>query len=76
MVAVGDIKARMARSGISQTMLARRLGMSQGGLSQLFQGARPWPAGLEERMLAEVERLAAAEQAASEARDRVLAGTE
>ena len=75
MVALGEIKARMARSGISQAKLAGRLGISQGGLSQFLQGVRPWPAGLEERVVAELGRLEAAERAASQARDRVLAET-
>ena len=69
-----EIKARLARLGISQERLARILGIHPSLLTRYFRGDRPPPADFREKVNAALDKLEAAEKAAQEARERVLAG--
>jgi hypothetical protein len=45
-----DLRLRMQRGGVTQTMLAAELGTSQSFVSQILNGARPWPDGMRDRV--------------------------
>ncbi len=68
------IKTRMTRLSLSQERLARIIGMHPSLLTRYFRGDRPSPVGFKARINAALDKLEAAEKAASEARERVLAG--
>ena len=64
------------RSPVSQERLALALGISPAFLSRLINGLRPMPEGMEARIHEALDRLERAERAASDARERVLKGSE
>ena len=73
---LADIKVRIARLGISQERVALAAGYDPTVFSRILRGLRPAPPDFEERVNATLDRLEAAEKAAQEARERVLAGEE
>ena len=73
---LADVRGRMGAARISQAELAQVLGVSPGALSQWLRGVTRPPEGFEERARAALVRLEAAERAAQEARERVLAETQ
>jgi len=77
MVATGlpKLRGRLAESGIQNQVLASALGMDPSLLSAILRGRRAAPEGFEARVTAALDRLEAAEAAAEEARQRVLAET-
>ena len=66
------IRARIAVIGTTHHALASRLGMSPARLSLTLRGRRPQSSGFVASATAALDRLAEAEAAAGEARDRVL----
>ena len=70
------ILGRMAEIGVLQADLAVLLGMHPTLLNAILRGRRPAPPDFEARLNATLDRLEAAEKAAQEARERVLAGEE
>ena len=68
-----EVQRRITRLKTTQKKLADRLGICQASLSGYINEAYPWPPGLEERAKAELDILEAAERAAQEARELVLA---
>ena len=69
-----QIRGRIAKIGVTHRLLAGRVGLSPAALSLILSGSRPAPTEFTARVEQALDTLAAAEQAASEARDRVLAG--
>ena len=69
---MNEIKARMARLGLSQERFARILGIHPSLLTRYFRGDRPPPPGFFEKANAALDRLEAAEKAGQEAREKVL----
>ena len=69
-----DLKADLVRRGISQQDLAEALRITPSNLSYILNGRREPPADFEARVGAALDKLEAAEQAAAEARQRVLGG--
>ena len=67
------LKAEIVRRGLRQIDVARRIGIDPTALNQILNGHRPPPKDFESRVLAALDLLEAAEQAAAEARERVLA---
>ena len=70
------LRGRIAEIGVRHVDLAAALGMDPSLLSRYLNGRRDPPEGFQARVLAVLDRLAAAERAADEARQRVLAGDE
>ena len=70
---MAELKGRLGYTGISQAALAQELGVSQGSLSQWLRGVAQPPDDFRARADAALDRLEAAERAAQEARERVLA---
>ena len=70
------IRTRIFQLGISQERVALAAGYDPTLFSRILNGIRPTPPGFEERVNATLDRLEAAEKAATEARERVLAETE
>lgn len=68
------IRGRIATIGVTHRRLAAQVGLSPAALSLILSGARPMPSGFAARIERALNTLAAAERAAAEARDRVLAG--
>ena len=68
------IKTRLARLGIPQERVALEMGIDRSLLSRYLRGLRKPPEGFEARLNATLDKLEAAERAATEARERVLAG--
>ena len=66
------IRGRIAELGVRQADLADMLGMHETLLNAILRGRRPPPADFFEKVNAALDRLEAAEKAASEARERVL----
>ena len=66
------IRERLARLGMSQERLARGIGVHPSQITRYFRGDRIPPPDFEPRVLAVLDRLERAEQAADEARRRVL----
>ena len=66
------LRQSIVLSGVTQERVAVALGIDPAQMSRILRGLRPMPDGFEERVLAALKRLAAAEQAAEEARERVL----
>ncbi len=64
----------MARLGLPQEKLAALIGIHPTLLSRYFRGLRKPPPDFEAKVNAALDRLEAAERAAEEARQRVLAG--
>ncbi len=71
-----SLRGRIALSRLTHDEIAREAGFHASVLSRVLRGLRPPPDGFEERVSQAVDRLEAAERAASEARARVLAGKE
>ena len=71
---VKKLRGRMAESGITQQDLADALGINATLLNHILKGRRQPPSDFEARVNATLDRLEAAERAATEARERVLAG--
>ena len=69
-----DIKTRIFRLGIPQERVALEMGIDRSLFSRYLRGLRKPPEGFEARLNATLDRLEAAEKAANEARERVLAG--
>ena len=69
------LRGRIAEIGVTHRHLAQQLGMSGAALSLILSGARPLPRDFVQRARRALDTLATAERAATEARDRVLAGT-
>ena len=68
------IKARIFQLGVSQERVALAADYDPSLFSRILNGIRPAPEGFEARVNATLDRLEAAEKAADEARERVLAG--
>lgn len=68
-----SVQARIAEIGVRHADVAAQLGMHPSALSAILGGHRKPPADFEGRVSAALDLLEAAEQAASEARERVLA---
>ncbi len=64
---------RIAELGLRQADLAVRLGIHPTLFNAILRGRREAPKGFEERVVAELDLQEAAEKAAQEARERVLA---
>lgn len=73
--AAAQIRGRVAEIGVTHRRLAGQMRMSPAALSLILSAGRPMPTGFLERVQRTLDTLEAAERAASEARDRVLAGT-
>lgn len=71
---IPEIRARIAAIGVRRGDVARALGIHPTALSAILNGRRTPPADFMERVTAALDLLAAAEKAATEARERVLAG--
>ena len=71
---VRKLRGRLAEVGVTQQDLADALGINATLLNHFLKGRRKPAEGFEERAYAMLDRLEAAEQAADEARARVLAG--
>ena len=72
-----QIRARfhyLAALGIPQERVALELGIDRSLLSRYLRGLRKPPEGFKARLNATLDRLEAAERAATEARERVMAG--
>ena len=69
------IRGRLAELRITQQELADQLGMGPTLINHILQGRRIPPPDFEARVNAALDRLEKAEQAADEARARVLAET-
>ena len=67
------IRGRLAAAGVTQIDLANQLGIHPTKLNHLLRGKRPIPPGFLASATAALEQLERAEQAADEARRRVLA---
>ena len=71
-----EIRSRLARLGIPQERVALEMGIDRSLFSRYLRGLRKPPEGFEARLNATLDKLEAAERAATEARERVLAGGE
>ena len=69
-------RGRIARLGIPQERVALEMGIDRSLFSRYLRGLRKPPDDFEARLNATLDRLEAAERAANEARERVLAETE
>ena len=68
------IRTRIFQLGISQERVALAAGYDPTLFSRILNGIRPAPPDFEVRVNATLDKLEAAEKAAQEARERVLAG--
>ena len=69
---IARIRGRIAEVGCRQADIAQAIGINETLLNTYLRGRRPMPEGFEERVHTALDRLEAAEQAAEEARARVL----
>ena len=76
MLDISQLRARIARLGVRQGEVAHLSGIEESRFSRILRGRRPAPPDFEARVQATLDRLEAAEQAAEEARERVLADSE
>ena len=67
------LKGRMAEAGVTHRSVASVIGMSESAFSYVLHGRRPMPEDFEERVITALARLEAAEAAAQEAWDKVMA---
>ena len=67
------LRGRIAEAGLRRQDLAALLGYSETMFSLYLNGRRPEPPDFEANVYAAIDRLEAAEKAAGEARERVLA---
>ena len=70
------IKGRIADAGVRRRDVAHAIGYSESMFSLILQGDRTLPLDFDSRVRAAIDRLEAAERAAQEARERMLAETE
>ena len=75
-MSVDQIRSRILQAGITQDRVAREARISSTVLSRVLRGLRDMPDGFEERVLAAIDLLEKADQAAEKERQRVLEGTE
>ena len=68
------LRGRIVEIGVPQVDVAALLGMDSSLLSAYLNGRRPPPPDFFEKVNAALDRLEAAEKAAQEAREKVLAG--
>ena len=73
---VARLRGRIAEMGVRHHMVAGEVGMHYTQLSRILNERQPMPDGFEERAHSALDRLEAAERAATEARARVLAEME
>ncbi len=71
---IAKLRGRLAELGITQQDLADALGINATLLNHILKRRRKPPEGFEACVNATLDRLEAAEKAAEEARERVLAG--
>ena len=69
---IPSIRARIAYLGLTREQVAIAMGLERSALSRYLNGTRPMPEGMEARIHATLDKLERAEQAAQEARARVL----
>ena len=69
-----ELKTEIVRRGLRQQDVARQLGVDSSTFNLYLNGHRQPPPNFESRVIEALDLLEAAEQAASEARQRVLAG--
>ncbi len=69
---IPSIRARIAYLDLTREQVAMAMGMERSALSRYLNGTRPLPNGMEARIHATLDKLERAEQAAQEARERVL----
>ena len=67
------IKGRIAEAGVRRRDVAHAIGYSESMFSLILQGDRTMPLDFDSRVRAAIDRLEAAEQAGTEARERALA---
>ena len=72
-VPIERIQRRISLSGLTREAVAVEAGIHPSVLSRVLRGLRPPPRDFESRVNAAIDRLVAAERAAQEARERVLA---
>ena len=68
------VRVRISRLGLRQEQVATAAGYDPTLFSRVLNGRRPAPPDFEQRVTGALDRLEAAEKAAQEARERVLAG--
>ena len=68
------IRGRIAEVGVRQADIAAQIGMHETLLNAILRGRRKQPEGFATRVLEALDLLEEANQAAAEARERVLAG--
>ena len=73
---VARLRGRIAEVGVKHHVVAAEMGMHYTQLSRILNERQAMPEGFEERLDSTLDRLEAAEQAAAEARARVLAEME
>ena len=71
---IKKFRGRMAELGITQQDLADTLGINATLLNHILKGRRQPPPDFKDRAAVALNKLEAAEKAANEARERVLAG--
>jgi len=69
---IPSIRARIAYLDLTREQVAMAMGLERSALSRYLNGTRPMPEGMEARIHATLDKLERAEQAAQEARERVL----
>ena len=67
------IKARIFQAGATQEQIAHVMRMESSLFSRILRGLRPMPPNFETDVLAALDRVVAAENAAQQERERVLA---
>ncbi len=73
-MSASEVTARIALNRLTQERVALAAGYEPSLFSRILRGLRPEPPDFEARATAALDRLEAAEQAADEARAKVLAG--
>lgn len=73
---IPSIRARIAYLDLTREQVAMAMGLERSALSRYLNGTRRMPDGMEARIHAALDKLERAEQAAQEARERVLAEEE
>lgn len=70
---MAEICRRIALSGLTREAVALEAGIHPSDMSRTLRGLRTPPSNFSERVISALNRLVAAEDAASQARERVLA---
>ena len=68
------VKTKLITAGLTQEQVADVMGIESSRFSRILRGTRPMPEAFEKRVDAAIELVIRAEQAAIEARLRVLEG--